>query len=153
MNKIFRPITIAAFLGALLVPFAHGTPGHAADPSTTQEVLCLPTLTLQDWQASDKNEKLAFLFGIASMIELEKEWQGATPLPISKSLNQSWVRGLDGVSLDTMRRAVDKFAEEHPTLSQMAVLEAVGRIYVRPKLSETERQEASAKVEKIKTSQ
>lgn len=153
MIKMFRPITIAAFLGALLVPCAYSTPGHAASPSTTQEVLCLPMLTLQDWQASQKNEKLAFLFGIASMIELEKEWQGAKPLPISKSLNQSWVRGLDGVSLNAMRGAVDKFAEDHPTLSQMSVLEALGRIYVRPKLSETERREASAKAEKIKVSQ
>lgn len=145
MNTMFRPVMIAAFIGALLAPCVYGTPGHTAPALGGQEVLSLPALTLQDWQASAKNEKLAYLFGIASMIELEKEWQGAKPLPISKSLNQTWVRGLDGVSLDAMRVGLDKFATNNPALSQMSVLEALGRIYVRPKLSETERREAAEK--------
>ncbi len=150
MKKMIRPLAIAAFIGALLAPCVYATPGHAVSPSPKQEAMSLPTLTLQNWRASAKNEKLAFLFGLATMVELEKEWQGAQPLPISQSLNQSWVRGLDGLSLGTISAALDKFADEHPTLSQMSVLEALGRIYVRPKLNDAERKEAADKARQIK---
>lgn len=150
MKKMLRPFLIAAFIGALLVPCVYASHGHAA-AIKNQRAMDLPSLTLQDWKASAKSEKLAFLFGLATMIELEKEWQGPNALPISQSLNQSWVRGLDGVPLGSMSDAVDRYYDEHPTLSQMSVLEALGRIYVRPKLSEQERREAAAKVQRIKT--
>lgn len=152
MKRLIRPVMIAAFIGALIAPCVYAAPGHAASPSPRQEVMSLPSLTLQNWQASAKSEKLSFLFGLATMVELEKEWQGDQPLPISQSLNQSWVRGLDGVSLGTISAALDKYADEHPTLSQMSVLEALGRIYVRPKLNDAERKEAAAKAQQIKAS-
>lgn len=150
MTKTLRPMLIAAFIGALLVPCLYGPSAQAASPIAKQEAMSLPSLTIEHWKASAQNEKLAFLFGLATMAELEKEWQGATPLPIAHSLNQTWVRGLDGVRLGDMCAAVDRFADEHPTLSQMSVLEVLGRIYVRPKLSESERREAAAKARQIR---
>lgn len=152
MKKMLRPVVLAALFGALIAPCVYATNGHATSPGAKQEAMSLPALTLQNWQASAKNEKLSFLFGLATMVELEKEWQGGQPLPISQSLNESWVRGLDGVSLGTMSAALDKYADEHPTLSQMSVLEALGRIYVRPKLNEAERNEALVKAQQIKAS-
>lgn len=152
MTKIFRPALIAAFIGALLVPCLYGTSSQARSAIASQEAMSLPSLTLQAWQVSAKNEKMAFLFGLATMIELEKEWQGANPLPISRSLNESWVRGLDGVPLGTMCAAVDKYITDHPSFSQMSVLEALGRIYVRPKLTDAELRQAADKARNIKMS-
>lgn len=135
MNKTIRYFLAAIFIATFGAAFVYATPGSANSHISDQgqkTAVALPPLTLQHWQESPRNEKLAFLFGMASMIELEKEWQGKNPVPISKSLNSTWVRSLAGVSLSEMLAALDSYAKENPTLAQMCVLEAIGRIYVRP---------------------
>lgn len=152
MNKTSRHFIIAAFVAAIGLSFAYGAPINANMNlvGQGQKASGLPPLTLQHWQESAKNEKLAFLFGVASMIELEKEWQGDNPLPLSKSLNHTWVRGLAGVSLTDMLASLDNYAKENPSLAQMHVMEALGRIYVRPKLTEAEIKQTQKKTRALK---
>lgn len=122
----------------------------AAEKLERFQATSCPTVTLQNWQASNRNEKLAFLFGLATMLELEKEWQYKTPLPIDRSLNSSWVRGLDGVTIGQMLQTVDNFVAANPDKLNMSVLEVLGRTYVKPRLTRQETEIAARRVEEIR---
>lgn len=119
--------------------------------SNVQAVNC-PSLLLKHWKASNQNEKLAFLFGFATMLEMEKEWQGSRPLAITSSINNSWVRGLAGVSLGEMASSIDRYAAEHPDKMKYSVMEVLGRIYVSPKLTEQERKMARKHYQRMQSS-
>ena len=117
--------------------------GSAASASLSNaQVVNCPSVLLKHWRASTQNEKMAFLLGLATMLEMEKEWQGSAPLGINQSINNSWIRGLSGVSFGQMANSVDSYAAQHPDQMEMSVVEALGRIYVQPVLSDQERMQA-----------
>lgn len=151
MQNFSRFTMTAAFLGAFVLSglFASPAVSHASNAEKISAV-GVPVLQMKHWARSSQDEKLAFLFGFASLLELEKEWQGAKPLPLNQSIVGSWVRGLDGVTLGQMARALDKYAKENPDDLSRPVVEVMGITYVRPKLSEAELARAAKKVDQIK---
>lgn len=153
MHTTHRLALTAALVTILICAGFVALPGNAgaARGLAKQEAMSLPVLTLKHWQASERSNKLAFLFGFTTMVELEKEWQGNNALPVSQSINSTWVKGLDGVSLGEMCSALDAYAAQHTATPDMPVLEALGRIYIQPKLTPAERQMASTRAAQIRT--
>ncbi len=125
--------------------------GIAAEPSEVANVEAVhcPPLTLKDWVASSSQEQYAFLFGFVTMLEMEKEWQGEKPLPLSRSLVHSWVNGLAGVTLREMHKTIEDYIVAHPEDQTRNVVEVLGHAYVRPKLTPAMREEARAHLDAI----
>lgn len=134
---------------------AAGLPGavvHAKDlGSFSQEgaVEC-PCVTLAHWRASSHDEKMSFLLGIVTMLEMERFWQGGKGLKVSQSLNGIWARGLSGVTLDQMRARVDQYAVEHPDQEDVSVVEVLARAYVQPRMTAAERRQADEHYSRLK---
>ena len=140
MRKSIRSTMFLALMGLLLVP----TAGVAASSIATGKVeTSYPSFTMDHWKHSGKDEKMAFLFGFLSALEMEKEWQAGKPQPISKSTVSSWVRGLSGMTIDQMRESLDSYIEQNPDKKDANVIEVLGVMYVRPKLTPAERKEAA----------
>jgi len=138
-------LTAALALGGLcLVP----APGKA-DLADVSAVSC-PIVRLKHWQSSGDKEKLSFLFGIASMLEMEREWQNGQPLPVSRSIVQPWVKALSGKTLGQIAEALDAYIKQYPDRLEEPVLKALGELYVRDALSPKERQEAGARYRQVK---
>jgi hypothetical protein len=116
---------------------------RAAGKLGVKEAVNCPTVRLQHWQEASKQERMAFLLGFATMLEMEKEWQGEKPLSIKKSINHTWVRGLDGVTFGEMAKSLDEYIAQNPDKLDMPLPEALGRIYVAPKMTEQEIEEAA----------
>ena len=152
MKQLMRLSMLAALVCSLALP-ALASPAQAASSGQSLakvEAVGCPILRLEHWQRSTTEEKMAFLLGFASMLELEKEWQYTPSLPLSQSTVGSWVRGLDGVTLGDMCRALDTYAARNPDKLDRSVLETLGIIYVKPKLTPAERTEAAERVRIIR---
>lgn len=94
-----------------------------------------PLVQMRHWQTSTREEKQAFLAGMVTMIELEKEWQGRDgkkPLPFDKSLNNSWIQGLDGQTLGALVNVLDAHAKAKPEDMNRPVVEVLWYLYAQP---------------------
>ena len=60
----------------------------------------LSVVTDKEWKRSTKDEKLSFINGVTTVIELEKEVQGLAPGASGSSLVDGWVHGLASMRLD-----------------------------------------------------
>lgn len=146
MRKIIWSAMCLALVSLLLAPQA----GVAASSIATGEVTApYPSFSMEHWKNSGKDEKMAFLFGFLSALEMEKEWQGGKFLPISKSTVGSWIKGLSGMTLDQIRESLDSYIEQNPEKKDANVLEVLGLMYVRPKMTPAERKEAGDHYAKI----
>lgn len=149
MLKRFRAGLISAVLIVMLaVPAAVSAEGLAKD--TVRDADAFSPVQLRHWKNSPQNERYAFLIGFFSILELEHAWQGKQALPISQSINSSWVRGLSGKTLQEISAAVDQYYHFNPGAEDTPVVEVIGRIYVKPVLTEAERKAAAARYDKLK---
>lgn len=139
----------ACFL-SFFVLVALPLPVQAADSLATFEAVNCPVVRLEHWSNSSHNEKLSLLLGFASLLEMEKEWQGRSPLPIKQSTIGTWVRGLAGNTLGQMVESVDAYVAQHPEQMETPVFEVLGRIYVHPILTREEKAVAEKRVREIK---
>lgn len=142
MRKFTRPILFLALAGLLFAPQA-GLAASSRAEGAAETRSSYPSFTMEHWKYSSKEEKMAFLFGFLSALEMEKEWQRGKFLPISKSTVGSWIKGLDGMTLDQIRESLDAYLEQNPDKKGMNVIEVLGRMYVRPKMTPAERKEAA----------
>lgn len=139
-RNLFFVLTLALCLGLAVPAFAV----ESASPVESVKVDNLPALQIKHWKASTTDDKNAFLFGFATMLDLEKEWQGAKPVAIKQSLTGCWVKGLAGVSVKQMRDAVDSYGAAHPEDADRQVVEVLWLHFVQPKLSPQERKDVAA---------
>lgn len=97
-----------------------------------------PVVTLQMWDSSSEQEQYAFLAGVISMFELEKEWQGQKGLlPLSQSMIGSWGKGMDGMSITRIRSTVNNYSMNHPKEKNRLVLDVLWGEFVQPQLKKT----------------
>lgn len=115
-----------------------------------KSLLAVPVVTLENWKHSTEDERYSFLVGFMSMLDIEQAWQGYPPLPVSKSINGFWIRGLSGVSVQEIRTSLDNYITAHPDEMNRPVLEIIGRLYIGPKLTEAEKKAANARYKLIK---
>jgi len=70
-------------------------------------------------------ERLAFISGLTTMIELEKEVQGASPPGDQRSLIPAWVSGLSRFTLKEIVAAMDDVYAKKPNLKAKPVVEVL----------------------------
>lgn len=148
LAAVLALIGLMAIGGLAVAPETDAAQNGLADVSA---VSC-PVVAMKHWQASSRQEKLAFLFGLASMLELERSWQQGQELPVDRSINQSWVRGFAGKTIGDIADALDAYAANNPDKQDEPVLRALGRMYVRPALTPAELKAAGDRYERIKRS-
>lgn len=105
---------------------------------------------LKHWKESPIQERYAFLAGFVSMLEVERSWQGKNGLPITESTVSTWMRGLSGATIKGMDNALNKYIVDNPKKIDKPVVEVLGLVYVRPKLTKHEQRLAGDRYEKIK---
>ena len=136
-----RYVAACALSLFLLVPAS----GYAADAAGTQigdanvtglEATSMPIVRMKHWKESTPQERYSFLVGFTTMLELEKEWQGQTALPLRQSLTGSWVKGLSGVKLEQIASSIDKHIMTNPDDMDRSVVEYMWFTFVQPKLTE-----------------
>lgn len=116
----------------IMVIWAFPGNAHAAN---TEKQGSAPVITLKMWDSSSELEQYAFLAGIVSVFELEKEWQGQKGiLPLRQSMVGSWCTGLDGMSLTQIRSAVNSYSMNNPSKQDRLVLDVLWSELVQPKL-------------------
>lgn len=144
MQKVFRRVSCLAGVMVLVFGMAFSA---MAQPTYD---LAAPVVTLKVWQDSTENERAAFLIGFMSMVDIERVWQGEPGLTVSQSTTGMWVKGLKGVSLPQLIKSVSDYITANPGSMNDSVLEVIGKIYVSPQLSKTEKKAASARYSTIK---
>lgn len=153
MKKLISRLCAAAIIfGTVAGGLAAPTQGEARARLAAQEALDTPIVTLAHWQASNRHDKLSFLLGFVTMLGMEREWQAKSPLPIKQSIVGTWVKGLDGIALGDISDTLDRYAAEHPDEGGKPILEALGEIYIRPKMTKGEREQAATRWVEIKES-
>lgn len=125
-------------------------PAASAQNASVSNASSLPMVQLSHWQNSTTQERHAFLMGFVSMVQVESAWQGKNSLPVEQSTTATWMRGLSGVSIQQMDAALNTYIAEHPKAMDKSVIETLGYIYVRPKLSKQERDSAAKRYEVLK---
>lgn len=150
MRTVYRLMfCIAAVAVIAFAPPAAGAreQGISAEKGSVDQ---LPVITLKDWKDSTAPEQRAFLAGLVNMLQMEYAWQGKNELPIGQSTVSTWMRGLSGVTIPQMKLALDEYISKRPEKLDRSVLEALGRIYVKPRLSKEERAISEKRVEELK---
>jgi len=84
-----------------------------------------PVITGEHWLKATPEQKLAFVAGMATIIELEKEIQGPNPLPMDKSLISGWVKGLQRYTFKQIVEVLDDYYTNHPGQVNKSVVEAM----------------------------
>lgn len=107
---------LALAFGALLV---------AAPAMLRAETKSFPVVTGENWVKSSPAERLAFITGLTTMIELEKEVQGANPPADQKTLIPAWESGLSRFSLKQIVDALDNVYKKKPELKAKPVVEVL----------------------------
>ncbi|MBI4806592.1 MAG: hypothetical protein HY795_15305 [Desulfovibrio sp.] len=111
-----RMILLTAIFGVFLL--------SASSPAMA-EVNSFPVITGEHWVNASPEERLAFIAGLTTMIELEKEIQGATPPKEQKSLIPGWVSGLSRFQLKDIVTALDDVFKKKPEMKQKPVVEVL----------------------------
>lgn len=90
------------------------------------------------WQTMSPDAKVAFVWGIGSLVEYERAQAGTSPMG-TKSFIPFLVKGLRGKPIDEVVRLVDAYYQAHPDQIQRPVLDAMFQAVVLPTLTtETE---------------
>lgn len=95
-----------------------------------------PVVTLGHWKDASKDARYGFLIGFTSAIEMEKQWQGKKPLRLEHSLNHSWVKGFDGVTLTNIYDNINAYVEANPDNLQLSLVEYLWYAYAQPQVKE-----------------
>jgi hypothetical protein len=111
-----RMILFTTILGACLL---------AASSPAKAELNSFPVITGEHWVSATPEERLAFVAGLTTMIELEKEIQGAAPPKDQKSLIPGWVSGLSRFQLKDIVTALDDVFKKKPEMKQKPVVEVL----------------------------
>lgn len=141
-------IAVAAI--CLVAPMAQGA-GKSLDKQVADSsAVHFPFIQLHHWKNTPAPERHAFLAGFVSMLELERLWQGPNALPVNRSVVGTWVKGLSNVTLRDMDASLNQYIKTHPNDMDKSVLEILGLVYVRPKLSMEEQKMAGDRCDALK---
>ena len=91
-------------------------------------------LTGQLWQTMSPDAKVAFVWGIGSLVEYERAQAGASPMG-TKSFIPFLIKGLKGKPIDEVVRLVDTYYRTYPDQIQRPVLDVIFQAVVLPTLT------------------
>lgn len=95
-------------------------------------------VTLGVWKDSSPAEQYAFLLGMMTMVELEKNWQGDDAPPLRDSLISSWSLGLCDLTFKQIADTVNEYIAQNPGDTDRQVVEVLWFKLVQPKLTAAE---------------
>lgn len=134
----------AAVLALCLTCTAFILPGAKAQARNPQNATPytmdsnITPLTLRHWQDSTEASRYSFLIGFASMLELEKSWQGrhnsGALLPFKQSLVGAWSTGLSGLSLHQIYRNITEYAASNPQELDRPLVDYMWYTFAQPGL-------------------
>jgi hypothetical protein len=111
----------------LLVAGGVGWSGiEAAEPSSQ-------LLIGQLWQQMSPDSKVAYVWGIANLVELERALMVAPPAE-SRSFLPLLIKGLSGKPINDVVRQIDAYYQTHPDQLQRSVVDAMFQAVVLPTL-------------------
>jgi hypothetical protein len=96
----------------------------ASAPAQAQE-FSFPVITGENWMNATPDERMAFIAGLTTMIEMEKEVQGIAPLNDQRSLIPAWVKGLSRYKLKDIVAALDDVFKKKPEMKSKPVVEVL----------------------------
>lgn len=113
-----RFIILSALLGVFLL--AASVPGWVQ----AQEYR-FPVITGENWTNATPDERMAFIAGLTTMIEMEKEVQAINPASSQSSLIHAWVTGLSRFQLKDIVAALDDVYRKKPEMKSKPVVEVL----------------------------
>lgn len=118
-------------VGLLVIALAGWRILESAEPASQ-------LLTGQLWQTMSPDAKVAFVWGIGSLVEYERAQASASPMG-TKSFIPFLIKGLKGKSIDEVVRLVDAYYQTYPDQIQRPVMDVIFQAVVLPTLTvETE---------------
>lgn len=94
----------------------------------------LPVVTGEQWAASDRDSKLAFLLGIGTMVKVEQNLIGDPPPPGTVSFAPSLAKGIGDLSLTEVMNRIDAFYRTNPDSINKAVIAVIWEDIAIPRL-------------------
>jgi len=114
-----RKWLVNGIIPVVFLLLAGGSPARA-------EEMTFPVVTGHQWVQSSQHEKLAYVNGMTTIIELEKEAQCKVEANLSgTSLNDGWVKGLAGLRLEDIVSQLDAYYRNNPTQANRPVVEVL----------------------------
>lgn len=118
---------VAACMSILLLATAAW--GGKEDPD-------LVLVTGEHWIASSREQKVAYLFGLGNMLEVEQAMQGKrrSKQVSSNSIVPVLIDGLSDLSTSQLREKIDQWYEKKPQQLQRPVIEVLYIEFALPKV-------------------
>ena len=129
-------LTVCAATLVLAAPAFAQTTQSVSDKVEAAPGTTTPTVTMKTWKMSSEAERYSFLAGFVTMLELEREWQGANAVPIKQSLIGSWSQGLSNVSIRTMDEDIEAYINSSDANMDRLVVDFLWFNYVQPTVTE-----------------
>jgi hypothetical protein len=108
--------------------------------SATQSAIEAQLLTGNTWQTLSRDNKIAYIWGIANLVELERtnleSQQPQPPADDRKSFIPYLAHGLSGMTIEAIIERVDAYYLAHPDQRGQPVLDAIFQAIVMPRLKE-----------------
>ena len=92
-----------------------------------------PIATGEHWTTAQENSKLAYLLGIANVLEIEQALQADTLPADTDSLVPVMIRGLKNMTLNQIKDALDRWYADHPQQLSRPVVETIWFELAKPK--------------------
>ncbi len=124
-----RRIAIVAASISLLLFCTAGWGGEKEDPD-------LVIVTGEHWTTASRDEKVAYLFGIGNMLEVEQAMQGKNPAKNirNNSIVPVLIEGLSGLSTNKVREMLDQWYKKRPGQLKRSVIEVLYTEFALPNI-------------------
>ena len=117
--KSILSLTVFLFLVCASIPTFADTGAYQQD------------LTGQDWCTSSSQEKLAFLYGVSSVVAIEQliaQKEGKNPSVFVRS----WTSAFGRMTLPDLQKKLDTWYAAHPEAAKKQVFEVLWDEFMRP---------------------
>ncbi len=122
-----KRISIVAACLSFLLLYTAAWGGEKDDPD-------LVIVTGIHWTTASEDEKVAYLFGIGNMLEIEQAMQGKNPSSHirNNSIVPVMIQGLSGQSITKLRKMLDQWYENKPDQLKRSVIEVLYTEFALP---------------------
>ncbi len=96
----------------------------------------LVIVTGEHWTTASRDEKVAYLFGIGNMLEIEQAMQGKNPSKLirNNSIVPVLIKGLSGLSTNKVREMLDQWYKKRPAQLKRSVIEVLYTEFALPNI-------------------
>ena len=84
-----------------------------------------PLVTGEHWTKSSEQVKRVYLIGIVNLLQIERAYYGNNPPSDEISIVPRFVKGVEGQTIDSVQRTLDKWYAAHPDQLSRPVLDTI----------------------------